>query len=244
MHINFLRHHGKFCCACAILLGAMSFVVSMRRPSAADVKPGSELYDTIIRALRGEYQWRRPSDPNGVETQAGERFSMLKDCHTVASVTEENFPTPFNTNRLETLPNTETPPINSPYHVHNVVEQTATVENNEQMPVVETTDEPPAVSSTTTATINSTVMVNTEVSGEHNVPTTRPIMRCTTPVVLLDDHDTPPVQCSVAQKLQKISQADKTPSTKLKPHSKYKPPYKIEKTHKPSIAKFFIRWCV
>ena len=196
----------------------MSSVASMRRPSAADVKPGSELYERIIRALRGEYQWRRASYPSRAE----------KKCHTrtVANVTEEYFPTQFNANCSDNLPSIETPPITRSYHVHNGVGQT--VENEE---VVETANGPSALSNITPASTNNTMMSMELSSGQEIVATSPAVMMPTPVTVLLDNHDAQTAQCSVAQKLQKISQVDKT---KPNPQSKYKPPYKIERSHKPS----------
>ena len=209
---NFLRCHRRIC-ARAVLLGVMSSVASMRRPSAADVKPGSELYKRIVRALRGEYQWRGTSCPSG----AGKGLSVLNEhhAHTVANETQ------FNTNCSEILPNVEVPPINKPY---NGVGQacTATVENEQVLEAA--TDELSASLST-----NSTMMSTGLFNGQDIVATSTPV------TVLLGNYEAPAVQCSVAQKLQKISQVDKTHSTKPKPQSKYKPPYKIERNHKPSI---------
>ena len=224
------RYYRKFG-ACVVLLGAMSSVTSMRRPSAADVKPGSELYERIVQALRGEYQWRRTSYPSRAE----KRFSVLNEsqCHprTVANVTEETFPMQFNTNRSENLPSVETPIINRPHHVHNGVGQTCTaIVENEQ--ALETTNEPSALRSAST---NSTMM-SIEWSIGQDVTVTSPTVRPATSAAL-GNHDAQAAHCSVAQKLQKISQVDKTcSSTKPKPQSKYKPPYKIERSHKPSIV--------
>lgn len=202
MHIKFFTFPWNFR-ARAVLLGAMTSVESLRRPSAADVRPGTELYETIIRALRGEHQWERTSDSRIVER----RCTILKECGNSVA----NGP---GANCSESLPSIETPPltppVKRPYHVHNTG-QTTTVDNFRAC----TVDEVPVHVSNTTA--NSTI-VNNELSSEQNVAT---------PV------DSDDVQCAVLQKLEKISQVEKTCTTKTKPHSKYKPPYKIEKSHKP-----------
>lgn len=212
-------------CACAVLLGAMS-IVGLRRPSAADVTPGSELYEKIIRALRGE--WTSTSDSSRAERRTGStagKESVNKVVNT--SVTELPFPAPFN---AEDLPSIETPPttppLKRPCYLENTVE-TATVGRYEEFEVV---NDPLSAINNATAAIstNSTIM-------EQNVVAINTIATSTltrpTPVSL----ETQPVQSAVAEKLQKISQIDKTCSTKLKPQSKYKPPYKIEKSHIPGI---------
>lgn len=207
----------------------MSSVTSLRRPSAADVRPGTELYERIIRALRGEHQWTKTCDTSRVER----RYAVVKESsNAVANVTQRPFPAPFNTNCSEILPSVETPPLTPPLkrpcHVHNAG-QTATVEKYEQE--FETTNEAPAKDNVTAATAgtDNTIM---ELPSEQNVAVTSPVKRPTS--VQLDNNGTQTVQCAIAQKLQKISQVDKTRATETKPWSKYKPPYKIEKSSKPS----------
>ena len=189
----------------------MNFVATVRRPKAAEVRPGSELYERIIRALRGEYQWERTCDLKRAE-------SRLKEYHScaVANV-DENSPVPFPTRYSENLPDVETPRL---HHVYN-----GAVENNEQ------TIDVPSTESNTTSSTNSTRMMKMDLSS---VTATSVVMK-SPPATLVDNHDAHAVQCSVAQKLQKISQVDQTTcSAKPKPQSKYKPPYKIEKNHRPS----------
>ena len=207
-------------CACAVLLGAMS-IVGLRRPSATDVTPGSELYEKIIRALRGE--WTSTSDSSRAERRTGStagKESVNKVVNT--SVTELPFPAPFN---AEDLPSIETPPTTPPLKRPCYLENT--VGRYEEFEVV---NDPLSAINNATAAIstNSTIM-------EQNVVAINTIATSTltrpTPVSL----ETQPVQSAVAEKLQKISQIDKTCSTKLKPQSKYKPPYKIEKSHIPGI---------
>ena len=198
----------------------MNSVASIRRPTAAEVRPGSELYERIIRALRGE-QWRRTFD---LKSAQNPQESRLKEYHSraVANTTEENSPIPFSTRYSENFLDIETPPTKRFHHVHN-----GAVENNEQ-----TTDMPSTPSNTTSST-NGTRLMTTELSSE---AATGPVMK-SPPATLVDNSNARAVQCSVAQKLQKISaQVDKTTcSIKPKPQSKYKPPYKFEKSHKPSI---------
>lgn len=191
----------------------MSYVASMRRPSAADVKPGSELYERIVRALRGEYQATCPS----------RGFSVLNEYHHTHMVANE---TQFITDFSEVLPSVETPPMNRSYHVYNGVGQACTAAAVESEQVFEAATNEPSASLST----NSTMMSMELLSGQDIVSTSAP-----SPVTVpLGNCEAPAVQCSVAQKLQKISQVDKTYSTKPTPQSKYKPPYKIERSHKPS----------
>lgn len=181
----------------------MSALASLRRPSAADVRPGTELYDRIIRVLRGEHQWKQNPEPSRVEKRCTVSTTVLKESNnTVANVTEPIFPTAV---LLESLPTIETPPMKRPCHVHNAG-QTAMVEKCEQG--FKTFDEP-VISKTTS---NSTTMV---LSSKQNLTIAGTVMR-STPI-----HDT-----------QRISQVDKN-STKEKSQSKYKPPYKIERSSKP-----------
>ena len=230
MHINFLTFPWKFC-ACAVLLGAMSSVASLRRPSAADVRPGTELYDTIIRALRGEYQWKKASDPSSVEKR---RALPKQSRNTIANVSEEIF---LNVNCLENLPSIETPPSTPPIkrhcHVHNA-DQTATVATYEQGLEAIAAEDVFAISSTTSTSTNDSTITNMELPGEQNLSVANPLspadMIWPTPVSL--EHSAQTVQPStVAQKVQRISQIDKAHS---KPQPKYKPPYKIERSSKPS----------
>lgn len=188
--------------------------MSLRRPSAADVRPGSELYERIIRVLRGERQLTKTSVSNREESRRPiVKQSSSSICNVVANV-NENFPEPFNANCLETLANIETspstPPLKRPCHVLDAGQASAVEQRFE-------------TASEATATAS-----NTEVSSEQTVAVTSPVMR---PPPLLE-HNAEAVQCAVAQKLQIISQADKTCSSK--PQSKYKPPYKIEKSRKSS----------
>ena len=190
--------------------------MSLRRPSAADVRPGSELYERIIRVLRGERQWTKTSVSNREESRRPiVKQSSSSICNVVANV-NENFPEPFNANCSETLANIETSPstrpLKRPCHVLDAGQASAVEQR------FETASEATATASTS----------STEVSSEQTVAVTSPVMR---PPPLLE-HNTEPVQCAVAQKLQIISQADKTCSSK--PQSKYKPPYKIEKSRKSS----------
>ena len=207
---DFLRYHRKIC-ACAMLLGAMSSVASMRRPSAADVKPGSELYERIVRALRGEYQWRGTTYPSRVLNE-----------HSARAVVNES---QFNTNCLEVFPSVETPPINRANHVYNEVGQACTTAVESEQVLEAATDEP-------SASTNNNTMMSMESSNAH--ATSTPL------TVLSGNYEAQAAQCSVAQKLQKISQVDKTYSTKPKPQSKYKPPYKIERSHKPSNMDYIV----
>lgn len=212
-------------CACAVLLGAMSLVVGWRRPTAADVRPGSELYEKIIRALRGELT--NASDLNRAERHCA---VVKESAHRVASVAEVPFPAPFST---EDLPSIETPPSTPPLkrscRLQDTVE-TAAVGSYEEFEVAkERANEPPAVSNATeVVSTNSTIM---ELSSASKTVATGALVR-PTPVPL----ETQSVQCAVAEKLQKISQVDKTCSTRIKPQSKYKPPYKIEKSRKSSMV--------
>ena len=128
-----------------------------RRYSAADVRPGSELYEKIIRALRGE--WTNTPDLSRVET----RFAVVKEsAHIkVASVTEVPFPAPFN---AEDLPSIETPPstppLKRPCHLQNTVEITAVGSYEE----FEVANEPSTVSNTTEAVSTNSAIV--ELSSE------------------------------------------------------------------------------
>ena len=216
MHINFLRFHGI--CACAALLGAMS-IVGLRRPSTADVTPGSELYERIIRALRGE--WTSTSDSSRAERRTGSIAGKESANRVVnTSVTELPFPAPFN---AEDLPSIETPPTTPPLKRPCYLENT--VGRYEEFEVVNDS----AINNATAADSTNSTIIEQNVVAINTTATntlTRP-----TPVSL----ETQPVQSAVAEKLQKISQIDKTCSTKLKLQSKYKPPYKIEKSHIPGI---------
>jgi len=192
----------------------MSALGSLRRPSAADVRPGTELYDRIIRALRGEHQWKQNSEPSRMEKRCTVSTTVLKESNTVANVAEENFPVADNL--LESLPTIETPPMKRPCHVHNGG-QIAIVEKCEQG--FKTSDEP----ATSNAASNSTTM---ELLSKQNLTITDTATRPT------PNYDTQTVHSTLVQKLQKVSQIDKN-STKTKSQSKYKPPYKIERSSEP-----------
>lgn len=221
----------------------MSYLASLPRPSSADVKPGTELYERIIRALRGEYQWNNTSDSSSVEKCRTLGHTALKENNSlVADVTEGISPTPYS-NCLENLPGTEipplTPPIKRPCYVHNAGQTTA-MDKPEQG--FETADKVLVGNGNATSAIindggTTTSMVlsgeqNLTVAGNSQSPTiTRPLPINTQATAQ---------SCTLVQKLQKISQIDEMCSTKTKSRSKYKPPYKIERSYKPSSYRILV----
>lgn len=194
----------------------MNSVVSLQRPSAGDVRPGTELYEKIILALRGEYHWKRTHDTREV----GNRCTALQEsssnaaAHSSKVTAKESFSTPLNPSYLENMSNIETlsstPLVKRACHVHNGGRQVTAVERF--------TAEVPG--------INNTKTISMETSNEENLAV------ASTSGSLLG-HNNQTVQCSLAQKLQKISQLEKTSTTKAKPPAKYKPPYKFERSSKP-----------
>ena len=201
-------------------LGVMSAVVGHNgkcRPLAADVRPGTEPYERVIRALRGE-SWNRAFGATRTEEKPQPPFTAKAPVYTS---------TPLSTPNTRFLRNVST--SDSPCTVAtapSAKRARCSDEDTEQLP--------------TRATTNNVIP---SVSIDHASSEDPFEQFVTGPVNPTDNQNTIPPQpvtisCSrLTEKLQKIAQLDdEVQSIKVsQPRAKYKPPYKIIVDSRPGM---------
>jgi len=208
-------------------LGVMSAVVGPLvgrcRPSAADVRPGTEPYERVIRALRGE-SWNRAFGATRTEEKRQPSFIVKAPVYTSTPLSTPN--TQASKTRL--LGNVST--FDGPCTVEtapSVKRARRSGEDTEQLlPIRATTNEKPSV------------------SIDHVTSSEDPFEQYVTgPVNPTDNQNTSPPQpattsCSrLTEKLQKIAQLDdELQAIKVsQSRAKYKPPYKIIVDSRPGL---------
>jgi len=196
----------------------MSAVVGRYRPSAAEVRPGTEPYERVIRALRGE-PWNKGFGATRTEEQRPQRPPVYTSTPICMLNTQTLQP-----RLLESIIS------DNPCVVEAVPPAKRTrnevVEVEQQTSTIEPTYEGPSANNT---------------SIDHNTSSEKPFEQYVTGPV--DPTTTVPstiiptaTSCTtrLTQKLQNIAQLDdEVVSSKTQSKAKYKPPYKIIKNSKP-----------
>ena len=207
----------------------MRAVVGQYRPSATDVRPGTEPYERVIRALRGE-PWNRAFGTTRTEGQWQQRpFTTKPPVHTSSPLSTPN------TQVLKTrlLRNVSTSDSScTMVAAPSAKRARCRDEEMEQPPTTAATIEAPSVS---------------YMSVDHVTSSEEPFEQYVTGPVNPTDNQkaapqTPPpsatTNCArLTQKLQKIAQLDDEvqPAKASQSKAKYKPPYKVIVDSRPGM---------